>query len=97
LGLGCSLGFSPLSFSTGFSLLAFSLSFPKNTFPEVLTNLIGFWKSFVCGENTGGAREIIFVVGFGGSGMFSPLPSPTLFAPSPLPSCLLNVSIITLN
>jgi hypothetical protein len=47
LGLGWSLGFSPLGFSTGFSSLAFSLSFLKNTFPEVLTNLIGFWKSFV--------------------------------------------------
>jgi hypothetical protein len=44
LRLGCSLGFSPLGFSTSFSSLAFSLSFPKNTFPEVLTNLIGFWK-----------------------------------------------------
>jgi hypothetical protein len=42
LGLGCSLGFSPLDFSIGFSSLAFSLSFQKNTFPEVLTNLIGF-------------------------------------------------------
>jgi hypothetical protein len=42
LGWGCSLGFSPLNFSTGFSSLAFSLSFPKKTFPEVLTNLIGF-------------------------------------------------------
>jgi hypothetical protein len=30
-------------------------------------------------------REIIFVVGFCGSGMFAPLPSPTLFAPSPSP------------
>jgi hypothetical protein len=37
-----------------------------------------------------------FVVGFGGSGIFSPLPSPTLFAPSPSPSCLLYVSIIIL-
>jgi hypothetical protein len=58
LGFGLSLGFSPLSFSTGFSSLAFSLSFPKNSFPEVLTNLIGFWKSFVCGENTGGAGVV---------------------------------------
>jgi hypothetical protein len=71
----------------------------------VLTNLIGFWKSFVCGKNTGGAgivssrflrwlglggKSFMWWV-FGGSGMFSPLPSPTLFAPSPSPSCLLNV------
>jgi hypothetical protein len=42
LGWGCSLGFSPLDFSTGFSSLDFSLFFPKKTFPEVLTNLIGF-------------------------------------------------------
>jgi hypothetical protein len=63
----------------------------------VLTNLIGFWKSFVCGENTGGAgvvssrfrrwlglggKSFLWLV-FGGFGMFSPLPSPTLFAPSP--------------
>jgi hypothetical protein len=34
---------------------------------------------------------------FGGSGIFSLLPSPTLFAPSPSPSCLLYVSIIILN
>jgi hypothetical protein len=34
---------------------------------------------------------------FGGSGIFSPLPSPTLFAPSPSPSYLLYVSIIILN
>jgi hypothetical protein len=47
LGLGCSLGFSPLDFSTGFSSLGFSLSFPKNTFPNVLLNTIGFWKSYV--------------------------------------------------
>jgi hypothetical protein len=65
LGLGCSLGFSPLDFSTGFSSLGlspgfsslglstgssslgFSISFPRNTFPNVLVNLIGFWKSSV--------------------------------------------------
>jgi hypothetical protein len=58
LGLGCSLGFSPLGFSTGFSSLAFLLSFPKNTFLEVLTNWIGNWKSIVCGENTGGAGVV---------------------------------------
>jgi hypothetical protein len=54
LGLWLLLGFSPLNFSTSFSSLAFSLSFPKNTFPEVLTNLIGFWRSFVGIGNTGG-------------------------------------------
>jgi hypothetical protein len=58
LRLGLLTYFSPLSFSTGFFSLAFSLSFAKNTFPEVLTNLIGFWKSFVCGGNTGGARIV---------------------------------------
>jgi hypothetical protein len=56
LGWGCSFGFYPLDFSTDFSslgfstdfsLLGFSLSFPKNTFPKVLLNLIGFWKSSV--------------------------------------------------
>jgi hypothetical protein len=31
---------------------------PKEHFPEVLTNLIGFWKSFVCGGNTGGPRVV---------------------------------------
>jgi hypothetical protein len=113
LGLdwGCLLGFSPLDFSTSFSSLAFSLSFPKNTFPEELTNLIGFWKLFVGGGNTGGAgvvssrflrwlglrgKSFLWWV-FGGSGIFSPLPSPTLFAPSPSPSYLLNDSIIILN
>jgi hypothetical protein len=120
LGWGCSLGFSPigfsigffsLAFSTGFSSLAFSLSFPKNTFPKVLTNLIGFWKSLVCGGNTGGAgvvssrflrwlglgtKTFLWWV-FGGSRIFSQLPSPTLFAPSPSPSWCLYVSIIILN
>jgi hypothetical protein len=49
LGLvwGCSFGFSPLGFSTSISSLDFSLSFPKNTFPKVLLNLISFWKSSV--------------------------------------------------
>jgi hypothetical protein len=42
LGWGCSLGFSPLDFSTGFSSLGFSTYFPKNTFPKVLSNLMGF-------------------------------------------------------
>jgi hypothetical protein len=37
------------------SLLAL---FPKETFPEVLTKFIGFWKSFVCGGNTGGAGVV---------------------------------------
>jgi hypothetical protein len=102
MGCGCSLGFSPHNFSTGFSSLAFSLSFPKNTFPKVLTNLIGFWRSFVGIGNTGGVgvvssrfltrlglggKSILWWV-FGGSGIFSPLPSPTLFAPSPSPSYL---------
>jgi hypothetical protein len=109
LGLSCSFGFSPLGFSTGFSSfgfstgfssLVFSLYFPKNTFPEVLMNLMGFWKSSVCGGNTGGAGVVssrflrLFDLGtkaflwwvFGGSGIFSQLPSPTLFAPSPSPS-----------
>jgi hypothetical protein len=58
LGWDCSFGFSPLGFSTGFSSLGFSLSFPKNTFPKVLMNLIGLWKSSVCGGNTGGARVV---------------------------------------
>jgi hypothetical protein len=62
LGWSCSFGFSLLDFSTGFSSLGFSigfsslgfsLSFPKNTFPEVLMNLIGFWKSSVCVEKDG--------------------------------------------
>jgi hypothetical protein len=97
LGWGCSLSFSPLNSSTDFSSLAFSLSFQKNTFPEVLTNLIGFWRSFVGVGNMGGAgvvssrflrwlgfggKSFLWWV-FGGSGIFSPLPSPTLFAPSP--------------
>jgi hypothetical protein len=87
---------------TDFSSLAFSLSFPKNTFPKVLTNLIGFWKSFVCGGNMGGpgvvSSRFLRWLGLGGKsflwwvfgvfGIFSPLPSPTLFAPSPSPSCL---------
>jgi hypothetical protein len=50
--------FSSQGFSTGSSPLAFSLSFPKNTFPKVLTNMIGFWKSFVCGGNMGGAGVV---------------------------------------
>jgi hypothetical protein len=46
---------------------------PKKHFPEVLMNLIGFWKSLVCGGNTGGESvpymvrfrdKSIFVVGF---------------------------------
>jgi hypothetical protein len=41
-----------------FPSLAFSLSFPKNTFTKVLTNLIGFWKSFVCGGNMGGVGVV---------------------------------------
>jgi hypothetical protein len=61
--------------------------FPKNTFPKVLLNLIGFWKSLVCGGNTGGVGVVSsrflrwFGLGtkvflwrvFGGSGIFSPL------------------------
>jgi hypothetical protein len=43
-----------------------------------------------------GGKSFLWCV-FGGSGMFSPLPSPTLFAPSPSSSYLLNVSIIILN
>jgi hypothetical protein len=72
LGLdwGCSLGFSPLNFSTDFSSLVFSLTFPKNTFPEVLTNLIGFWRSFVGVGNMGGAgvvsSQFLRWLGFGG-------------------------------
>jgi hypothetical protein len=61
LGWGCSLGFSSLDFSTGF---------PKSTFPEVITSLIGFWKSFVCGGNTSGAGVVssrfLRWLGFGG-------------------------------
>jgi hypothetical protein len=30
-----------------FLLTRFSLSFPNNTFPEVLMNFMSFWKSFV--------------------------------------------------
>jgi hypothetical protein len=89
--LGCSTDFSSLGFSTSFPSLGFSLSFPKNTFPEVIMNLMGFWKSSVCGGNTGGARLVssrflrwlgvwtkafLWWV-FGGSGIFSLLPSPT--------------------
>jgi hypothetical protein len=58
LGMGLPLGFSPLDFLTGFSSLAFALSLAKNTFPKVLTNLIGFWKSFVYEGNTGGAGNV---------------------------------------
>jgi hypothetical protein len=32
--------------------------FPKNTFPEVLTNLLGFWRSFVGVGNMGGAGVV---------------------------------------
>jgi hypothetical protein len=56
--LGFSTSFSSLGFSTGSSPFAFSLYFPKNTFPKEVTNLIGFWKSFVCGGNTGGAGVV---------------------------------------
>jgi hypothetical protein len=104
--LGFSTGFSSLDLSTGFSSLGFSISFPKNTFPEVLLNLIGFWKLLVYGGNTCGAGVVSsqflrwFALGikaflwwvFGGSRIspifpsFSPLLSPTLFAPSPSPS-----------
>jgi hypothetical protein len=42
LGWGCSLGFL-----TSLSSLGFTPSFPKNTLPMSLLNLIGFWKSFV--------------------------------------------------
>jgi hypothetical protein len=52
LGLGLITWFLSTRLITRFSSFAFSHSFPKNTFPEVLTNLIGFWKSFVCGGNT---------------------------------------------
>jgi hypothetical protein len=41
-----------------FSSLAFSLSFPKNTFPELLINLIGFWRTFVGIGKMGGAGVV---------------------------------------
>jgi hypothetical protein len=80
-----------------FLLTSLLTLFPKEHFPEVLTKLIGFWKSFVGGGNTGGAGVVssrflrwLGLGGgsfmwwvFGGSGIFSPLPSPTSFAPSP--------------
>jgi hypothetical protein len=43
-----------------------------------------------------GGKSFLWWV-FGGSGIFSPLLSPTLFAPSLSPSYLLYVSIIILN
>jgi hypothetical protein len=80
-------------------------------FPKVLINLIGFWRSLVCGGNMGavgvvssrflrwfglGTKAFLWWV-FGGSGIFSPLPSPTMFAQCPSPSWRLYVSIIILN
>jgi hypothetical protein len=58
LGLGLLTWFLLTRLLTHFSSLAFSLSVPKNTFPEVLTNLIVFWKSLVCGGNMGGAGVV---------------------------------------
>jgi hypothetical protein len=53
------------------SLLTF---FPRNTFPEVLTNLIGFWRSFVGIGNMGGAGVVssrfLRWLGFGGKSFF---------------------------
>jgi hypothetical protein len=44
--------------------------FPKEHFPEVLTNLIGFWRSFVGVGKTGGAGVVssrfLRLLGFGG-------------------------------
>jgi hypothetical protein len=53
LGCGFSLGFSPF--------------FPKNPLPMLLLNLMGFWKSFVWGGNTGGSGVLSsqFLSGFG--------------------------------
>jgi hypothetical protein len=47
LGMGLLTWFLSTRLLHRFSSLGFSLSFPKNTFPKVLMNLIGFWKSFV--------------------------------------------------
>jgi hypothetical protein len=47
LWLGLLIRFLSTRLLPSFSSLGFSLSFPKNTFPEVLMNLMGFWKSFV--------------------------------------------------
>jgi hypothetical protein len=41
-----------------FLLTSLLTLFPKEDFPEVLTNLIGFWKSFFCGGNMGGAGVV---------------------------------------
>jgi hypothetical protein len=74
--------------------------FPKENFPQSAHELDRLLKSLVCGGNTGGTGVVStrflrwFGLGtkaflwwvFGGSRIFSPFPSPTLFAPSPLPS-----------
>jgi hypothetical protein len=56
-GFGFGFGFG-FSLGSGFSSLGFSPSFPKNSFPKTLLNLMGFWKLSVCGGNTGGARVV---------------------------------------
>jgi hypothetical protein len=43
---------------TRFLLHGFSPFFPKNSFPKTLLNLMGFWKSSVCGGNMGGAGVV---------------------------------------
>jgi hypothetical protein len=75
-----------------FLLTSLLTLFPKEHFPEVLTNLIGFWKSFVCGGNMGGAGVVLGLGGksflwwvFGGFGIFSPLPSLSVFYTGNLP------------
>jgi hypothetical protein len=87
-GFGFSLGF-------GFSSLGFSPSFPKNSFPKTLLNLMGFWKLSICGGNMGGAGVVSsqflrwFGLGtkaflwwiFGGSGISPIFPS---FSPLPV-------------
>jgi hypothetical protein len=58
LRMGLLTWFLSTRFLNRFLLTCLLTLFPKEHFPKVLTNLIGFWKSFVCGGNTGGAGVV---------------------------------------
>jgi hypothetical protein len=110
LGLGLITWFLSTLLLNRFLLTILLTLFPKEHFSRSAHKLDRLLE-IICGENTGGAgvvssrflrwlglggKSFLWWV-FGGSGMFSSLPSPTLFAPSPSPFRLLNVSIIILN